>query len=389
MRFVIEGIGLTSYGGKQVGLAVLPQLARHDEHQFTLLMPDLPDYAAIAGRNITKLLVAKPRGLVQRDALLNRRLPEVCKKARASALACMGSFVPRRLPCPTVAFLQLPYLAYAEPAAESRLTLRERLINAYGRLCYRRMPPSVPVVVQTGAVKQRLVSSYGIDPRRICSIPYSLPPLPPREGERRPARRPSDPFTFLCLGRYYPHKNVETLLDALRTLPLYTTLKARCVVNVKAAHHPGARKFLAKVAEAGPDCGIVHTDPVGREELPNLYRAADAYILPTLLETYSFTYDEAMHFGLPILTSDRDFARERCQDAAIYFDPLDAESVAKAMARVMEDADLRASLVANGKRVLAAASTWDQITARFVEILERVATGKSAQGPRGAHATAA
>ena len=40
-----------------------------------------------------------------------------------------------------------------------------------------------------------------------------------------------------------------------------------------------------------------------------------------------------MQFGLPILTSDRDFARHICQDAALYFDPLDADSVARSMAR--------------------------------------------------------
>jgi ubiquinone/menaquinone biosynthesis C-methylase UbiE len=84
-----------------------------------------------------------------------------------------------------------------------------------------------------------------------------------------------------------------------------------------------------------------------------------------------------MHFDLPILTSDRDFARERCQGAAIYFDPLDAASVAGAMARVMEDADLRNNLVENGRSILAQAPTWDEIAARFVEVLERTARGES------------
>ena len=109
---------------------------------------------------------------------------------------------------------------------------------------------------------------------------------------------------------------------------------------------------------------------------PAAYESADAFILPTLLESFCRPYDEAMHFDLPILTSDRDFARERCQDAAIYFDPLDAASVAGSMARVMEDADLRQRLVANGRRILAQAPTWDAIAARFVEVLERTARGE-------------
>jgi glycosyltransferase involved in cell wall biosynthesis len=94
------------------------------------------------------------------------------------------------------------------------------------------------------------------------------------------------------------------------------------------------------------------------------------------METFSFTYDEAMHFDLPILTSDRDFARERCQDAAVYFNPLDADSVAQAMGRVMEDADLRRRLAENGKRLLARAPSWDDVARRFVQVLERVAKGQ-------------
>ena len=72
----------------------------------------------------------------------------------------------------------------------------------------------------------------------------------------------------------------------------------------------------------------------------------------------SGVYLDSMSFDLPILTSDRDFAHERCQDAAIYFDPLDANSVAKAMARVMEAKELRRRLVENGRRVLAQTPTW-------------------------------
>jgi hypothetical protein len=46
------------------------------------------------------------------------------------------------------------------------------------------------------------------------------------------------------------------------------------------------------------------------------------------------------------------------------------------MARVMEDLTLRQTLVENGRRILAQAPTWDEIAARFVEVLERTARGE-------------
>jgi len=108
------------------------------------------------------------------------------------------------------------------------------------------------------------------------------------------------------------------------------------------------------------------------ERLAALYGSADAFILPTLLESFGRPYSEAMQFDLPILTSDRDFAHERCQDAALYFDPLDAGSVAMSMAQVIEDAALRFRLVENAKRLREQEPTWDQIATRFVEVLESV-----------------
>lgn len=50
----------------------------------------------------------------------------------------------------------------------------------------------------------------------------------------------------------------------------------------------------------------------------------------------------------PLVTSDREFARALCGDAAVYADPLDAGAFAEALRRVLGDADLRTRLVGAG-----------------------------------------
>ena len=64
------------------------------------------------------------------------------------------------------------------------------------------------------------------------------------------------------------------------------------------------------------------------ENCPKLYNQADAMFLPTLLETFSASYPEAMKMERPILTSDLDFAKDICGDAALYFNPLDSYDIA-------------------------------------------------------------
>lgn len=293
----------------------------------------------------------------------------------ADALLCLGNFAPMGAPCPTVVFLQNAWYAFDEPVAWRRLTLRERLVVLYGRRFFAGLPDSVHVIVQTPVMRQRLVDLRGGSNSGITMIPsVSSLPQPARNPEA--SRHLQGTFTFLCLSRYAAHKNFEVLVGAVKVLRKLTYRPFRCLLTTALEHHPEARKLLKRIEREGLQYLILNIGPVPRERVAETYEQADAHLLPTLLETVSLTYDEAMHFGLPILTSDRDFARERCQDAAVYFDPLDAESVARAMASVMQDADLRARLVENGKRIVAKSPTWDEIAAQFVDVLERVATGR-------------
>ena len=380
MKFVIEAAGLTVGGGKELALDLMTRLARRAEHQFTCIVPDLDAYKVLSGANIRAIPCKKGRGLLHRARLLHDEIPRICREEGADALLCLGNFGPRKPVCPTVVLLQNAWIVYRDAVAESRLTLRERLIKAYGRHSYRRLPSDITIIVQTEVMKEHLCERYGISPRRLAIIPNSL-----SHGklEGSPGGAPSGgtegarPFTFLCLAHCYAHKNIDILADAVQRLPKYTDKSAKCVITVAPEQHPGARRLLERLGRGELAGKIENIGPVPSERLAQVYQNADALILPTLLESFSRTYLEAMHFGLPILTSDRDFAHNLCRNAAIYFDPLDADGVARAMARVMEDADLRERLVHNGLRILAQSPTWDEVATRFVEVLERTARGET------------
>jgi glycosyltransferase involved in cell wall biosynthesis len=371
MKFVVQALGLTGGGGKELAISLFSRLTNYKRHRFIFLVPDLPDYRRLGGSNSKVIVWQKPAGLWARDFQLNHTLNVVCAKWDCDALLCMANFAPRTPACNTVVLLQNAYVSYREPVVERHLTIRERLTVAYGRRAYRRLSPRVRLVAQTEVMKERLLASYGFDPRRVEVIPNSCS-LPTCSAPRQ-APDPHRPFVFLCLGWYYVHKNLEILPEALRRIRSTTSRPVECRVTISPDQHPRARRFLRELErENMADC-IVNLGPVRRNELARVYGSADALLLPTLLESFSRTYLEAMQFGLPILTSDRDFARHICQDAAVYFDPLDADSVARSMARVMEDGELRARLAQNGKRLISQSPTWDEIAAQFVSVLEQAA----------------
>lgn len=89
--------------------------------------------------------------------------------------------------------------------------------------------------------------------------------------------------------------------------------------------------------------------------------------LPTLLECFSASYAEAMVMKKPILTSDLGFAHTVCKNAALYFDPDDADDVADKIITLIHSPQLQAELIEKGTSQLGQFGSAEQ---RAVKILE-------------------
>ena len=107
-----------------------------------------------------------------------------------------------------------------------------------------------------------------------------------------------------------------------------------------------------------------------------LYAGVDAVVLPSLLESFSGVYVEAMALGVPIITSDRDFAHVVCGDAAIYVDPTDPGAIAQAIARLASNPELRSDLVRKGRdRASRLGATWDDSAGTILSAIENASDG--------------
>jgi glycosyltransferase involved in cell wall biosynthesis len=115
-----------------------------------------------------------------------------------------------------------------------------------------------------------------------------------RAAARHRAGASDDAFLLLFAGRLEREKGVEVLLDAWRRADL----------------PDGATLALAGAGPLRPDGPGVRTlGAVPREDLPALYAAADALVLPsiptaTFLEPWGLVVNEAMHQGTPTIATD-------------------------------------------------------------------------------------
>ena len=107
-------------------------------------------------------------------------------------------------------------------------------------------------------------------------------------------------------------------------------------------------------------------------ECPSLYEQADMMCMPTLMECFTATYPEAMRMGVPIVTTDLEFARELCGEAACYYSAVDAKAAASAIYKVATDVSYRNHLVDNGKKQLLTYDNYEQRAEKLVKILEEI-----------------
>jgi glycosyltransferase involved in cell wall biosynthesis len=108
-------------------------------------------------------------------------------------------------------------------------------------------------------------------------------------------------------------------------------------------------------------------------ECPNLYEQADIMFMPTLMECFTATYPEAMRMGVPIITTDLDFARGLCGEAACYYDAVSPLAAAEAIYKVAKDKEYATNLVKNGKEQLKKFDNYEQRAEKIIKILEEIA----------------
>lgn len=110
------------------------------------------------------------------------------------------------------------------------------------------------------------------------------------------------------------------------------------------------------------------------EDLPGLYAAAAAVVLPARLEGFGLPLIEAMAAGTPVLATDQPVFREIAGDATRFFPRDDAEALGRLLEAVFRDR-IDAAGLAKAARVRAAEFSWRGCAEATVEGYRLAARG--------------
>jgi glycosyltransferase involved in cell wall biosynthesis len=213
------------------------------------------------------------------------------------------------------------------------------------------------------------VIPYGVDVRAFTPRGPDSGGAGWRDWREKLAIPPAAPL-LLGVGRMATKKGFQVLLE---TLPRLFAARPDAHV-VLAGGGDRLAEFTAAAAAAAPWADRVHfPGPVLRDTLPDLYRAADVFVLPAVHDTRGNVDGlpnvilEAMASGLPVVASGISgipLAVEP-ERTGLLVPEGDADALGTALLRLLAEPDLARAMGESGRRKAESELTWEAVAVRY------------------------
>ncbi|MCP4182019.1 MAG: glycosyltransferase [Hyphomicrobiales bacterium] len=366
----INGLNAKSGGGKSIltNFLSLASKSKGGWHYY-LLVPKVADYQDYSGDNISLLELPQVYTKTLMFPLVNRWvLPKLVRKLKCDLIFNLAN-APMPIDIKQAFLFQWPYAVYPESPIWKIMDFKSWLIRKAKLYYFKKYLPHVDLMIaQTPVMKGRLEKLFDLRDVEVVSNAVSLDNL---ISETTHDFQLGDGLNLLYLTYYYPHKNLEIFLPLAREIKARKE-KIRIITTIAAEQAAKAAKFLREVERQNLQDVIHNIGPVAMKDVPSLYQQTDGLLMPTLLETFGIPYTEAMSCSKSIFTSDLDFARDVCHDAAYYFDPFDADQILDKILESQSDPQGKRRRIEAGKKVLDELLTWEQAFDAYMCLFDKL-----------------
>ena len=248
--------------------------------------------------------------------------------------------------------------------------------RALRELYYRRLCERADVVaVSSSWVKDDLVRQYGLPAEKVAVVPLAAAHEGGEEvlpAELAATRRELElPARFVFYpAQTWPHKNHIALLAALSCLREQHGLRVSLVSAGRLTPHYD--RILERARELDLLEQVRFLGFVSAAQLSRLYRLCTCVVIPSRFEAASFPLWEAFRHGAPAVCSTATSLPVQAGDAALVVDPQRPDELAEAIRRLWTEPELRAELVARGRRRVEP-FTWERTARHFRAHYRRLA----------------
>lgn len=227
---------------------------------------------------------------------------------------------------------------------------------AYQLVIWLALKRSKKVITVSNYVKKDILDCFKISPTKVEVIYEGTPsPLLPTTKERDKKQiawlwqnyKIKLPY-LLYVGNAYPHKNLESLIEAFKILVTDFDRKLQLVLVGEKDYFYQRLEKLVCSRYSGILKNIIFTGFVPDKSLNIFYRYAEVYVFPSLCEGFGLPALEAMSHGLLVVSSNSTCLPEILGPAALYFDPENTQEIAEKIKKALEDEKLKEALIAKG-----------------------------------------
>jgi len=196
--------------------------------------------------------------------------------------------------------------------------------------------------------------SNGVDIEKFC---------PRVSGIREKLKIPENAFVIIMAGRLHAVKGVVYLAKAISTIN-------HPDLHVIVVGEGSERIEFETIIQSSPCAARVHMlGVVPNDDMPDIYRAADVLILPSLMEATSIAGLEAMACGLAVIGTNVGGLPVIINDGVngLLVEPKSAEALAKAIENLLFDRILAKNMGQEGRKRTLGEFSWPKIAQRVID----------------------
>ena len=378
MDVLLNFLPLKSGGGLQVGLDFIEQAKRAPAgHRWYLVATagtPLAETRQCAAVQVSKVVQREPAARLWFESVGCRELLRAHDPS--VVYTQFGPHWPGASHAVNVVGCAYSNLCYPEIDFWGRLPpVQRRWRTMLDHLRRRRVQRADAVIFETEDLAERGIRHLGLKRDRVHVVRPSVSSLvseSTRHAETAErCRALPQGFRVLLLSVYHPNKNFELLPGIAAALRKRSKADDTVFVVTLPAQSPHWRALESAAAAFGVTDKLFNFGPVPQQGCAELYRACDAVILPSQLESFSNTIAESWTLGRPLLIANLPWARALCGPAAAYFSYDSPGSAAESISQLRSDAAFRAQLVTAGRDQLAQYPSAEQRFGHYVSILEQ------------------
>lgn len=177
---------------------------------------------------------------------------------------------------------------------------------------------------------------------------------------------------LLFVGNIEPRKNIESLVDAYRTLSPKFLHKYTLVIAGAESWSDSTINHIQLAIREGYKIKLL-IGSVSAAELPGLYSGASAFIFPSVYEGFGMPILEAMACGVPVISGNTPEIIEAAGGASLVVpDVSDSKGLGIALNTLLDSTTAQQDLIQKGFSRISKVQEWNQSATTLYKLIENL-----------------